>query len=263
MDFWEVLKVVARRWVVSVPLLLLTGVAAVLVPPQIDPTYSATASTVVITPANGQGVLNPYLALGPATVAQAIGLTADGPVAMSQVAAAGNSTDYTVSQQNSRSPIVVIQAEAADPQQVVATVQQVLTIVEAQLKEQQDAVSAPPVSQYTVQHLNPQISASPVYDGAKQVRFLTIGIGVALAVALALALEGIAVFRSHRQRSRTKDESADRLAVIDARLAILAEREALLLERARLRDAGRPEGSVADHEVVTSSSRQHLATRRG
>ncbi|MFZ5871325.1 MAG: hypothetical protein ACOYXW_12495, partial [Actinomycetota bacterium] len=264
MDFWEVLKVVVRRWVISAPVLLLTGVAAVLVPPQIDPSYSASASTVVITPADGETALNPYLALGPVTMAQAMGLSADGEAAKQQVAAAGNSTDYAVVQQTSRSPILVVQAEAADPDQVVATVQQVLSIIEAQLKEQQDAAFAPPAMQYTVEHLTTRVGATPVYDGARQVRFLTIGIGLALAVTLALAVEGVAVLRSHRRRERAAGDASDRLAIIDARLAILDEREALLLEQSRLseareRAAGRAGGSGED--AVTKSWRQHLATR--
>lgn len=47
MDILEILRIVARRWVFVVPVLIVTGVAAVVIASNTEPTYEAAAITVV------------------------------------------------------------------------------------------------------------------------------------------------------------------------------------------------------------------------
>lgn len=235
MDFWELLKVVARRWVFALPVLLLSAVAAVLVPPTIQPTYTASATTVVVPPADGEPSQNPYLALGATTMAQAIGLSADSATAMDEVTQAGNSTSFEVTLQNSRQPILVITAQAPDPQVAVSTVEQVLGIVDAQLQERQVAAGAPPTSIYSTRLLDAAVLPVPVYEGAQRVRYLIIGLGVLLAVGLALLAEAVAVLRRRRRTGLRESMPTDlQLRMIAERMTLLDERERLLDEREQL-----------------------------
>ncbi len=62
MDFWELSKILLRRWLVFVPLAVLAAVAAVLASGQVQPTFSAQASVILLPPL-GSGT-NAYVSLG-------------------------------------------------------------------------------------------------------------------------------------------------------------------------------------------------------
>lgn len=231
MDFWEVIKVVVRRWVVTVPLLVLTAAVAVLLPPTIDPNYAASTSTAVISPEENDSPLNPFLAIGPVAMAQGLASTADSPSAMEQIRAAGGSTNYGVQVNNSRSPILNIQIEADTPEQAAQTGVLVLELIRTQLADRQAAAGAPPETQYYTQDLTGVPVAVPVYDGQQRVLFLSIGLGIGLTIAVALAMEGVSLVRRRRRDGETEEP---RPSTIEQRLALLDEREQLLLERERL-----------------------------
>lgn len=230
MDFWEVMKVAARRWAVTVPVLVVTLLVAVLVPPRIDPTYAAATSTAVISPLEADPADNPYLSLGPVAMAQGLVASGGGPAAMATISAAGGSDDYTVRIQNSRSPLLLVNVNAPTPELASSTAAMVLDQLRTQLAERQTAAGAPPDAQYYTQDLLQEAVAVPVYDGAQRVRFLALGLGVGLAVTLALALEGVAVLR---QRRRLGYDGSGR-SLVEQRLEMLDDREQLLRERERL-----------------------------
>lgn len=235
MDFWEVLKVVVRRWIVVVPVLVLTAIGVLTVPPTIQPTYTATGTTVVVAPVEGEPAMNPYLVLGATVMAQSITMTADAPTTKSMVADTGNSPDYTVSLQNQRQPIVVVTAEAPQPDVAVATVEQVLELIDDQLESMQAQAGAVREMMYTTRPLSTEIYSTPVYDGAQRVRFVLLGVGILLAVGLAVMLEGIAVLRRRRRIGEVASMPTDQqLRLLRDRMDLLDERERLLDEREQL-----------------------------
>ncbi|WP_380165810.1 hypothetical protein [Jannaschia sp. R86511] len=260
MDFWEVLKVVVRRWVVTVPLVLATGAVAVLLPPTIDPSYSASISAVVITPIDNQNPANPFLALGPVTMAASLAGSGDSGAAVESAVQAGVSPTFTVNQQNSRSPIVTAEVQAATPELAVATAEFVRTALTEQLQAQQDAVSAPPEAQYYLQDLTGPVAPVPVYEGAQRVRFLAIGIGLLLTVVVAMAIEGIAVLRARRRDAAhgLSGDERERLAIIEEREALLVERERLL--RARELEHSRRTGAPTDAPAQEQWRRGRFST---
>lgn len=240
MDFWEVLKVLGRRWVVTVPLVVLAVTAALLIPPRIAPSYTASASVVVITPIVEDIATNPFLVLGAVTMASSLSISADSAGSVAQVTAAGGSPSFTVDQQNARSPILVVTAEADTPELAADTTRLALDQMQTQLSEQQDRAGAAPDAQFYLEDLTGEVAASPVFTGAQRVRFLALGIGIALAVSLALTLEGISVLRARRRTAAVSDRrpttTEERLALLDERERLLVERERLLAEQDREQD---------------------------
>jgi capsular polysaccharide biosynthesis protein len=236
LDFWELLSILSRRWVVVVPLVVLTAFAALFAPRTVDPTYDATSSAILVGPSAGESwqKSNPFLNVGLATTAAALVVAADAPATRKAVGEAGNASDYKVAQAASRSPIVKVQASADTPKIAVATVNQVIDIMSRQLAQSQDAVEAPRNSRLTMQRLTPEILPAPVYDGATRVRLVALAVGLGVTITLALVLDGLARRRNLlgvRGKSSMRDVS---MLSVEERLDLLAARIELLDERDRI-----------------------------
>ncbi len=245
MDFWELLKVLARRWYVVVPVVLVSLVAAVLTSGRVDPTYQASGAVVLMAPSDRTlSSSNAFLALGLATAAEALAIASQDERTRTLVKEAGGAPTYSVASTR-RSPILMIRAEGETPEQAVDTVGLLVNVVTRQLTERQDAVVAPRSSRINLQKLNSELVAAPVYKGAQRVKILVIGGGLALAALAALLLEGLAVMRRRKSevlvaRNWYNLPLEERSQLLSARLQLLDEREQVLRERERLLSGVQP-----------------------
>lgn len=260
MDLWEVLKVVIRRWQVSGPLLVATILAAIFVPPTIAPTYTATGITVLIAPMDPvAGAQNPYAILGATTTAQAIAISSDTQPMRVRVAEGGGTTDYSVTQQSTRQPILVVEGNGPTPAIAQRTVELALGVVEQQLSDRQAEAGAPPRSRISTQLLTPQVIATPVYQAARRARLLLLGFGFILAIGLVLLLEGIAVLRRKGSEEPSTDgepqgrRAHGRRAVSEGSPTAERNARSLLTSTKRPTVTAQMRASVRSHQEAASS----------
>lgn len=198
MDFWELLKVMARRWYVVVPIIAVTAALAVSMPSRVDPSYRANGTVIIVEPAGSAADLNPFASAGLATNAEALAIVASTPASIAQVTEAGLSTLYTVESEGS---VLQVEAEGDSPGQAADTVRFVEQLLSNQLSQQQASVGAPAESFLTVVPLVDDVAPTAIYDDQRRMRILVVAVGVLVAVLATLATEGL-VRMSRARRPR-------------------------------------------------------------
>ncbi|MFC7480056.1 hypothetical protein ACFQX7_08480 [Luedemannella flava] len=105
MDFWDLAKLLARRWSITAPLLVITGLATVFILQDVKPDYIATTSVQLIPPnpapsnilpSQEKNYQNPYVDLGLDALMRAASLSLQGKATEDGLKAAGLSKTYTV-----------------------------------------------------------------------------------------------------------------------------------------------------------------------
>ncbi len=210
MDFWELAKVLLRRWAVFLPLVLLTAGAAWGATTQVPPRFSASASVILLPPTGGEGA-NAYLSLGIPTTAESLAVATTDDRVREQLLAGGASPDFEVVADR-RSALLLVTAEAGTRAGAVSTVEDLLEVLAQRLDRQQDDVSAAQDTRITLQSLTPTVLAVPVTEGTTRVVVVVVAVGLALATAAALAVEGLAR-RRQRRPSRHVEPLDDELLV--------------------------------------------------
>lgn len=246
MDFWELLKVLVRRWAIVVPILVLSVIAALSLGGRVQPTYEATGSVLLVAPTfSPLASENVYIVTGLPTTAEAMTLAVNSSRVREEMAAAGNSPSYVVVAQR-RTPIVTIDAEGDTAKQAVNTVNGMVKILARELERRQESSGAPKLARISVANLTPEVASSPVYDGARRLKVVILGAGTALAVLLALALEALAVLRRRGVPETLEGvPAAERNKILASQMALLDERERVLDRRARL---------IREHATAAASS---------
>lgn len=207
MDFWELSTILLRRWLIFAPLAALTAVAAVLASGQVQPTYSAQASVVLLPPPGNAGT-NAYLSLGIPTTAQSLAVAASDVGIRRSLAEDGLSSDVAIGSDR-RSALLTVSAEATTRETAVATVSRLVQLLEQRLVQQQDDVAASPNARITLQSLTPTIVPVPVTEGATRLAVVIVAVGLTVATTAALAVEGLARRRAARGRRQVRDEDVD------------------------------------------------------
>lgn len=206
MDLWTSLRVLARRWYVFGPLLLLTVVIGYVVTTSMAPVYEVQSSVVLLGPdSTGKGGVasNPYLNFDGSleTTAQVLASTMGSDAYVKQMYDKGASGEFVVSTPGG--PIVSVVADGVSGEEAVRTAQVVIAGLRSELESRQVAVGAPTNSLIRAETVVPPTSAS--YKIGSRVRVLAaLGVvGVAGAVFLTFAFESLARARGrHRGRSR-------------------------------------------------------------
>lgn len=204
-DLWEALVIMARRWYVTLPLVVLTAVAVVLVGSRVEPTYSAGGTLLFVGPnqvdigEDGEQVLeftNPLLRFSGSiqTTARAIGLAVSSGRTASELDDRGLSGEYTVGVDN-RVPIMSLDVTDDDPDVVLETLEGLVGVVQEELTTRQDALDAPPNQRVGFQVLSQPEQARASYGPRNRLRLVTLALGLALAGGAAFAVEGLARLR--------------------------------------------------------------------
>lgn len=128
MDFWDLTKLLFRRWYVAVPLLLLSAAGTVYAGVIIKPNYVATSYVQLVPPAvtpkqsDGKTAQprNPWLDLGVSSLGKATILTVQDQKVVKQLEKAGFSDTFTLTL-DSTLPIVTFEVIAGSEQQASRT----------------------------------------------------------------------------------------------------------------------------------------------
>jgi hypothetical protein len=213
MDLWTALQVLARRWYVFVPLLLLTGLLGYVVTNSMAPVYEVQSSVVLLgpdSPDKGGVASNPYLNFDGSleTTAQVLASTLASDAYVKQLHDQGASGDFVVSTPGG--PIVSVVADGVSGDEAVKTAKVVIAGLRSELESRQLAVGAPAKALIRAETVVPPTSAS--YKIGSRVRVLAaLGVvGVAGSVFLTFAFESLARSRRrHREAQRGDQRGAD------------------------------------------------------
>src|SRR3954447_1739935 len=161
LDFASAVRISVRRWCVTVPILLLTITVTVATTRQIRLAYEATATVVLLAPVRGESradpddsappLVNPYLRFDRnlKVVADLIATILNSPPVVRRLHTVGAAGAYEVSlpvQQSAwqdASPVMRVNASAADPEVARRTVSIVTHYLTVELARRQKAARAP------------------------------------------------------------------------------------------------------------------------
>lgn len=202
MDLWTIIKVMVRRWHVSVPVLLLTGAACLLAAARVDPTYQSVGSVLFVQPnepAPGDAAVrkgNPYLvfsgSLGVAANAVARVITnGDQRQALVQMGLRG---DYDVRAEESFPGLTFI-VEGFDQDVVVKTSLTLLESVKTRLAELEEKSGAPADQGINLEVLSAPATVVELPPKTGRLLVTIFALGIAASVGLTLLVDAFFVNR--------------------------------------------------------------------
>jgi len=227
MDVWEIAKILIRRWYVMIPILILGAVVAISSSNGIHPEYKADAVLLVLPPteyepgatdAGGVVNLNPYTALGPKTVAQAIVFQMNGDATHLDLDSRGLTSEYVV-QASQRDPLISIAVTGDDQTLVAETMGAVITATEDELvRMQQPFVDKVIPEQLTIEELSRTAVPSEDFTSRSRLKIAVAALSALLAAAAAIFVDGIVdrVSRNRSARSSTDTDTVARISTDEA-----------------------------------------------
>lgn len=201
MDFWNSLKVLARRWYVVVAGLVLTLVGGLGVNSLIAPSYTAVGSLVLAVPPNlpeRAASSNPYLAYGNlAVAAKVVASGMNQPSVVRDQRSKGATGDFVVDLDPERSsPIITVNSTARTAAEAIKTVEVVTAGVQQLLADRQKFLGAPQNTWITANSVVVPEEANRAIGSRLRAVSAVLVLGVIGTLTLAFAIEGMAQGRS-------------------------------------------------------------------
>lgn len=194
MDFFDVVRLILRQWLVCVIgiLVVVAGAAGVMF--MVPTNYQASGQLVLLLPPSAAGPekkVNPYLNLD-ANMTLTASLVASSvtiPGVQKEMEAAGFTSSYSVALTPGSGPVLVISSEDTDPQMAVKTRDEVMKRIQAELTALQTEAQAPEAQVIYTQPVASPARADPL-PGSK-VRALAVvgGLGLIITLLFAVALD--------------------------------------------------------------------------
>ena len=203
MDLWQTIKVLGRRWYISIPVfvlgLALAGAASLTAKHQ----YESTGTVVLRLPSAGEGPpagnpANPMLAFSDSLTTDASLLiqTLNSPAAVAAVGARGGTATFTASSGLLNGPFIMVTADALTPGATKATVELAFRYAEDQLVRSEQAVGALPPSYIVLEDV--VTPTPPALKAGGKSRFA----GVTVILSLVLCLTVTYVVDTYLRRRR-------------------------------------------------------------
>lgn len=208
MDFWELTKLIFRRWMVAVPLLFLIGAALTWMYVTVSPDYRAVAHVQLIPPQvqpdfspNAESGNNPWAQLGAEALGQAVVLGMQRPSFADSLQAEGLTGNFSVSL-DPEFPIVVVEAVGATPQQATATAQRLSDLVMVEVDAQQAQYDVPPEKAISTLALDDGSELSPDSSSKRRALVAVAGLGLLLTAGTCIAVDALRYRHARRLHRR-------------------------------------------------------------
>ncbi|MFD0823078.1 hypothetical protein ACFQ0D_33210, partial [Micromonospora zhanjiangensis] len=206
MDLLDLLKLVARRWYVTVPAVVLTLATAVALGVSITPEYKGSAAVVLVPPTVAPARTttgtprpgNPWLAVGVNAMAQAVQIAVSAQDVRTRVAALGGDPDYTVALV-SRSSILTVDVTAADRSTAATTIQAVNKLIADEVARQQAGYEPKAGEQITTEVLDSGLNVTRSTSRVLRFQIVAAVVGLLLAAAAATVFDAVARRRAERR----------------------------------------------------------------
>ena len=223
MSVWGVLRILARRWYVVVPVLAVGCVLAYMKGKGVAPTYDAQAyvtlqgptevvQTVPGQPTQTQTVpVNPLLNSGSAALAPEAArlvLIESSNISRLDAVKAGVSPAYTITAQ-ARSSLMVIDSSTSSDALSLATVRFGISHLQKSLDADQQGFLNKPTQRVTLQTLIPAEIVAVKTSGKTRTELVIAALAAVLGIVLALLLEAALIgARNRRRRKRNRAHRA-------------------------------------------------------
>jgi hypothetical protein len=202
-DFWDLAKLLFRRWYIAAPLILLAAGGAYMVGKSVKPDYIATSYVQLVPPTAAEeevepgekkkkdtGPKNPWLELGLTSLSRAGMLTVQDKTVLEQLDKSGLSDNVVVTFDN-QSPILSIEVVGESADQATATSTRVISMLETNIKTLQSEYGAKETSFVTTRRLDNGDNIEESNSKVKRALVAVAGVGVLLSVALTIAGDAI------------------------------------------------------------------------
>jgi hypothetical protein len=209
-DFWDITKLLVRRWMVAVPLLLIAATFAALTVTRVKPDYIATAYVQLVPPVLGEpqpgqataDQSNPWLGLGVQTLGNAAIVTVTDPGVTEQLHAAGYSDSYTLTMADS-SPLITFEVVGHSPAQATQTTEQLISRFNRSVAALQTTYGVPQPDAIVTHRLDGGTSVKQSDGKVKRALIAAAGAGLLVIIA---ATVGIDAWLRRRQLRRQLDQ---------------------------------------------------------
>ncbi|WP_026874870.1 hypothetical protein [Jiangella gansuensis] len=209
MDVWRITLAALRRWYVLLPLLALTGFAALTMGDRVAPEYEAQAGAMITPPRAEAELANPYGSLTNAN--EALGIVLNSVDTRRTVAEQGLSPAFEIGVA-SRSTILQMSVRADTPEVAVGTGQAVLDLAAQELATRQTEAGLPAEAQFTLSVLEPPAVTAVVDTGSVRVQAVVAVLGGGLSLLVAVLFDDIVGLW---RRARAKRSSGNRRPAAD------------------------------------------------
>lgn len=209
MDFWDLTKLLFRRWRISLPLLLVSIAAAGYTAVTVKPDYVMTSyiqlvplSTGVQTNNQTTSLSNPFTVTGLAQFAQAGIYATQDQRFLDELEAQGHSTDFSLVM-TLPDPIVTVQVVAKTPADAISTTNVVLDKFQSTIRDRQKRLGVQDRDLIATDRLDSGENVKP--SGGKQKRALAAiaAVGLMLTTGITLLVDVLA-----RRRAARRDRAA-------------------------------------------------------
>jgi len=247
-DFWDLTKLVFRRWYVAVPLLVLTGLAAAYTTFNVKPDYKATAYVQLIPPpeasitTNVKSLRNPWLDLGLGSLNTAATYATVDKKFLNQLKTGGMS-DNVVITNGYPAPIATIEVIGSSKEMASGSADAVVQRFGEVIKSLQDDYAVQTAGRILTRRLDTGNNLEETGGKVKRALVAVAGAGALLTAGLTIAFDAIMNRRSRRRARRGEVEPAE--VALDA--ARPAAPSGVVRQRAR-RDEAEP-GEVGTDTV--------------
>jgi capsular polysaccharide biosynthesis protein len=196
LDFWDLTKVLFRRWMITLPMLLLTAGLTVLAFSQVKPNYVSTSYVQLVAPIPqaakpNQPIVeqrNPWLGQGLQTLGNAAIVTVQDQSIIDQFKATGLSDAYTF-EMGSSSPMIKIEVVAKSRKQAEDTANELIVLLNANIASLQTAYGVPNVDLITARRLDLGTNVEKSSSNVKRALVAVFGAGVLLTIAVTVGAD--------------------------------------------------------------------------
>ncbi len=257
MDLWDLTKLLFRRWLISVPILLLSVVLLLVASQTVKPDYKATGHLIIVSPAQTAQALNnaspnkvhnPWEDLGFRALAQTAILKVQSADMLKQLVDQGYSDNLTLAVDD-RTPVITIEVVAHSALTASATIREVIKNLDDAVTQAQTVYGVQRDSLFTAYPIDQGDSVETVTSTQKRAMAVIAGIGLVGTVAVTIIVDALAAPPVRPQGGQEGGRRRGRRAAGHASLA--AQRR----PRSR-RDRRRGHGAATE-------ARQEAGRRRG
>jgi hypothetical protein len=209
MDFWDLVKVMWRRWYVTAPMLLLTAGAAGWIATSVGPEYQATGHVTVVPPAvqrqpeSGQASrVNPW---NEEALADAARIRLEGKPLRDELAAAGHSGQWAV-EITGRLPVISIEVVASTPEQALSTMHMLQAVVEEEVHGRQAELNLEEGAEYTTVRYDQGESIETTNSRLRRALVAVLGAGMILTTGVVIGFDAVARWRRSRSPAAKAEE---------------------------------------------------------
>lgn len=210
MDFWDLTRLMYRRWYFSVPMLLLAIFATFLAGASVKPDYQATSHFQIL-PAVASGdvpgaVRNPWNDMPMSAIGDATIVAVSDQKVLKDLVARGFSDKVTITLDN-RSPIITVVALSRSRQQAAGTAREVGRLIDQKLASLQRAQGVPPNRSMTLQALDLGNNIDVVTSRVKRTLAALIAASLLVTAGVTIGLDALVSYWSRRRARRRSGQN--------------------------------------------------------